>query len=88
MVRFVTVLSTADRTPPSLPAAFPPRGPWFVQVIGLENRFACGVYRRHMKTIGYLGQVDKLFGVPVTTRNWNTIEAIIRILKEKEKVGR
>ena len=39
-----------------------------------------GVYRRHMKTIGYLGQIDKLFGVPVTTRNWNTIKAIVRIL--------
>jgi len=34
-----------------------------------------------MKTIGYLGQIDKLFGVPVTTRNWNTILTILRILK-------
>jgi hypothetical protein len=34
-----------------------------------------------MKTIGYLGRVDKLFGVPATTRNWNTILAIVRILK-------
>jgi len=33
------------------------------------------VYRRHMKTIGYLGQIDKLYGVPATTRNWNTIVA-------------
>jgi hypothetical protein len=40
-----------------------------------------GVYRRHMKTIGYLGQIDKLYGVPATTRNWNTIIAIMRILK-------
>jgi uncharacterized protein (DUF1697 family) len=40
-----------------------------------------GVYRRHMKTIGYLGQIDKLYGVPATTRNWNTIIAIIRMLK-------
>ena len=34
-----------------------------------------------MKTIGYLGQIDKLYGVPATTRNWNTIAAILRILK-------
>jgi len=46
------------------------------------------VYRRHMKTIGYLGQIDKLFGVPVTTRNWNTIIAIVRILKGQGKKGR
>jgi len=41
-----------------------------------------------MKTIGYLGRVDKLFGVPVTTRNWNTIVAIVRILKGQGKKGR
>jgi len=46
------------------------------------------MYRRHMKTIGYLGQIDKLFGVPATTRNWNTIVAIVRILKGHGKKGR
>jgi len=34
-----------------------------------------------MKTVSYLGQIDKLYGVPATTRNWNTITGIIRILK-------
>ena len=34
-----------------------------------------------MKTIGYFGQIDKLYGVPATTRNWNTIGDILRILK-------
>jgi len=52
-----------------------------VRVIASKKRFVFGVYRRHMKTIGYLGQIDKLFGVPSTTRNWNTIIAIVRILK-------
>jgi hypothetical protein len=41
-----------------------------------------------MKTIGYLGQIDKLFGVPATTRNWNTIVAIVRLLKAHGKKGR
>jgi uncharacterized protein (DUF1697 family) len=49
--------------------------------VGGTDRFVMGVYRRHMKTIGYLGQLDKLFGVPATTRNWNTIMAIVRIMK-------
>ena len=35
-----------------------------------------------MKTIGYLGQIDKLFGEPATTRNWNTITTIVRTLKK------
>jgi len=46
-----------------------------------EGQFVFGMYRRHMKTIGYLGQIDKLYGAPATTRNWNTITAILRILK-------
>ena len=38
-----------------------------------------------MKTIGYLGQIDKLLGASATTRNWNTIMAIVRILKGQDK---
>jgi len=41
-----------------------------------------------MKAIGYLGRIDKLFGVPATTRNWNTIVAIVRILKGQGTQGR
>jgi len=81
VVRFVSILSKAGRIRPVFPMALPPEGEWYLRVIGSRNRFVFGVYRRHMKTIGYLGQLDKLFGVPATTRNWNTIMAILRILK-------
>jgi uncharacterized protein (DUF1697 family) len=81
IVRFVSILSKANRGLASIPCTLPPSGEWFVRLIGSKNRFVFGVYRRHMKTIGYLGQIDKLFGVPATTRNWNTIVAIVRILK-------
>lgn len=83
IVRFVSILPKACRGLASIPCALPPSGKWFVRVIALKSRFVFGVYRRHMKTIGYLGQVDKLFGVPVTTRNWNTITSIVRILKQQ-----
>ena len=33
-----------------------------------------------MKVIGYLGALDRMFGVPVTTRNWNTVTAIAAVL--------
>ncbi len=36
-----------------------------------------------MKVIGYLGALDRLYGVPVTTRNWNTIAAIARVLRNQ-----
>jgi len=81
VVRFVSILAKAGRVRAPIPITLPPSGKWLLRVIASDKRFAFGVYRRHMKTIGYLGQIDKLLGVPVTTRNWNTIIAIVRILK-------
>ncbi len=52
-----------------------------MRIIGSKNRLVYGVYRRHMKTIGYLGQIDWLFGTPATTRSWNTILSVLQILK-------
>ena len=81
VVRFVSILSKAAAVRASLPLSFPSDGQWLVQVMASEGQFVFGRYRRHMKTIGYLGQIDKLYGAPATTRNWNTIAAILRILK-------
>ena len=83
IVRFVSILSKSGRARAPIPITLPPGGEWLVRVIATKNRFVFGVYRRHMKTIGYLGQIDKLFGAPATTRNWNTIVAIVRILKSQ-----
>jgi hypothetical protein len=80
IVRFVSILCKACRVPPSVPIILPPEGEWSLRVIASQKRFVFGEYRRHMKAIGYLGQIDKLFGVPATTRNWNTILAIVRVL--------
>ncbi len=85
VVRFVSILPKAGRVRTSIPITLPPDGEWLVRVIGSKGRFVLGMYRRHMKTIGYLGQIDKLFGVPATTRNWNTIIAIVRILQGEGK---
>jgi len=82
IVRFVSILSKAGSVRTPLPVAFPADGEWLVQVIASEGQFVFGMYRRHMKTIGYLGRIDKLYGGPATTRNWNTIEAIVRLLKK------
>jgi uncharacterized protein (DUF1697 family) len=87
IVRFVSILSKPSRIRPPIPLTLPPAGEWFVRITASTNRFVCGVYRRQMKTISYLGQLDKLFGVPAITRNWNTINAIVRIVKEQENKG-
>lgn len=81
VVKFVSILSKASRIRPSIPITIPDNQKWLLRVIAVKNRFVCGIYRRHMKTISYLGQIDKLFGMPATTRNWNTILKIVRILK-------
>jgi hypothetical protein len=85
IVRFVSILSRAGRLRATLPVTFPPDGEWLVRVIASNKQFVFGMYRRHMKTISYLGQIDKLFGMPATTRNWNTILAVLRLLKDGEK---
>jgi uncharacterized protein (DUF1697 family) len=81
VVRFVSILTKAGAVQTPLPVSFPPHGEWFVRLIAAKGQFVFGTYRRHMKTISYLGKIDSLFGAPATTRNWNTIEAVLRILK-------
>src|SRR5205823_10876718 len=78
----------------ALPISFPPDGQWLVRVFASKKQFIFGVYRRHMKTIGYLGRIDRLFGTPATTRNRSeehTSELqslaylVCRLLLEKKK---
>ena len=81
IVRFVGFLARRARTRPSLPLTVPQGQDWFVRVTSLTNRLAVGEYRRHMRTISYLGQLDTLFGTLVTIRSWGTVNAILRMLK-------
>jgi hypothetical protein len=58
----------------------PSRGRWLVKVLARDDRFVVGLYRRHMRVISYLGALDRVFGVPVTTRSWRTVVAIAKVL--------
>jgi uncharacterized protein (DUF1697 family) len=82
IVRFVSVAAKRLRAPPLLPLSFPSDDDWGLKIIAIRDQFVLGLYRRQMKAIGYLGKIEKQFGVPLTTRNWNTIEKITKILKE------
>ena len=83
VVRFVSVLCRRPGASPPTPITLPQNGRWLLKILARDNRFVFGVYRRHMKVIGYLGRLDRLFGVPLTTRNWNTIAAIVKVLENK-----
>jgi hypothetical protein len=80
IVRFVSLLSRRPRSSPNLPLRLPSSGPWLLKVLAREGPFVVGVYRRRMKTIGYLGLLDDLFGGPVTTRSWGTLDLVARVL--------
>jgi uncharacterized protein (DUF1697 family) len=81
IVHFVSVLSQRPRLAPATPMRFPSGGPWLMKILARRSRFVIGMYRRHMKVIGLLGSMDRLYGVPMTTRNWNTITAIAKVLR-------
>lgn len=83
VVRFVSVFSGTAAMRAPIPLSLPDDGEWLVRLIAAEGQFVFGEYRRHMKTIGYLGRIDKLFGAKATTRNWNTIQSIVQVLKAK-----
>jgi len=81
IVRFVSVLSRAPRLALPLPLTVPARGQWLLRVLARDGRFVIGEYRRQMKAIGYLGNLDRVFGSSATMRNWNTITAIAKALE-------
>jgi uncharacterized protein (DUF1697 family) len=81
---FVSILLKPGRIQTPLPISLPPKGEWLLRILSVKKQFLFGVYRRHMKTIGYLGQLDKLVGTPVTTRNWNTMTALFKVLKQDD----
>jgi uncharacterized protein (DUF1697 family) len=67
---------------PPLPFSLPSDNNWLLKIIAIQGRFVLGVYRRQMKAITYLDKIEKLLGVPATTRNWNTIQKVASILSQ------
>jgi uncharacterized protein (DUF1697 family) len=81
VVRFVSLLAKRPPIMPTLPISLPGDGQWLLRILALESRFVVGMYRRQMHAIRYLGMIDTIFGVPATTRNWNTFSAIVKVLR-------
>jgi uncharacterized protein (DUF1697 family) len=82
ITRFVNILAKRLPSPPPLPLCLPSDDDWLLKIIAIENRFVLGLYRRQMKAISYLGKIEKLLGAPATTRNWNTMEKIVKMLSQ------
>jgi len=82
ITRFVSVLAKSLPLPLNLPHCLPSPDDWLLKIIAIQGRFVLGLYRRHMKAIGYLGKIEKLLGVPATTRSWNTMQKVVEILSQ------
>lgn len=80
MVRFVSVMAKRQRVPSLLPLDLPNEREWGLRVLACQGLFVVGLHRREMRAIRHLSQLEKLLGVPLTTRNWNTVLTITRIL--------
>jgi uncharacterized protein (DUF1697 family) len=83
ITRFVNVLAKRVRRRPTVPLSLPSDEDWLLKVIAIQGRFVLGLYRRQMKAITYLGKIEKLLGVPATTRNWNTIQKVAKTLRDR-----
>jgi uncharacterized protein (DUF1697 family) len=81
VVRFVSLMGRSRKPWTRLPLELPAEGDWFLRVLACQSRFVVGLHRRHMKAIRYLGELEKVVGVPLTTRSWTTILAIARVLE-------
>ena len=79
--RFLTLLVERPRRIPTLPVTIPPTATWQVKIVSRSGRFVTSVWRRQAGTLLYPNvAIEKLIG-PATTRNWNTIRAICKILQ-------
>ena len=82
IVRFVSILGKRPRLLPAMPVCIPAKGKWVVRILRRHDRVLFGEYRREMKAISCLGRIGGLFGVPGTTRGWNTIQTVLKVLRE------
>jgi uncharacterized protein (DUF1697 family) len=85
VVRFVNVLAKplhSSLVTRHSSLCLPSPDDWLLKIISIQDRFILGLYRRQMKAISYLGKIEKLLGVPATTRNWNTIEKVAKVLSQ------
>jgi uncharacterized protein (DUF1697 family) len=81
ITHFVSVLAKRIPAPPPLPLNLPSDDDWLLKIIAIQGRFVLGLYRREMKAISYLAQIEKRLDVPVTTRSWSTIEKVAKTLR-------
>ena len=83
---FLTVMSkppvSSGRKSLAPPFYAPTKENWEVKIVQIKGMFALSLWRRLRENPLYPNQViEKISGVTTTTRSWNTIEKVAKILK-------
>jgi uncharacterized protein (DUF1697 family) len=78
---FVSVMTKPLATP-CTPIDYPVGGKWEVRIVGNIGRFILSLHRHGAKDLYPNAAVEKHFGLPATTRNWNTIVAVHKVLAQ------
>jgi uncharacterized protein (DUF1697 family) len=77
---FVSVMQKAPPTLSPLPVDYPIGGKWEIRIAATIGRFILSFRRPGAKDLYTNAVVEKHFGAAATTRNWNTMTAIHKIL--------
>jgi uncharacterized protein (DUF1697 family) len=78
---FLTVMSAAPAKLPKLPIYAPNRKNWEVSLAWIRGTLALSLWQRLRDNPLYPNQiVEKQFGVRTTTRTWDTIEKVAKVL--------
>jgi uncharacterized protein (DUF1697 family) len=78
----VTILATEPKTLPKLPIRRPDGKDWQVDFFRISGRFAFTFWRRGSGALIYPNAVvEKVLGIPGTTRSWGAIEKACGILR-------
>lgn len=79
---FLTIMAEAPEKAPRLPIYAPNKEKWEVKIVEITGTLALSLWRRLRDNPIYPNQVlEKQFGVATTTRTWNTIEKVTKILE-------
>jgi len=79
---WVAVLCRRPSARPALPLAVPTGNSWSVRFDRIEGSFALGLWQRRPSGFLFPNQVvEKALGVPATTRYWETIERLAKLIE-------
>jgi uncharacterized protein (DUF1697 family) len=87
--RFATIMLKRLRKAPDLPLMAPSNDKWQVKVVAVAGQLVASVWRHEpamQRPLYPNAVIEKQFGM-ATTRNWNTINTIGKILSESARTG-